>query len=62
MKRVLVWAAVGGTAVWLLTRKSSLDKGRLAKEAALAVWNDPAVKKTRKRTAKKIKKAAKKLD
>ena len=62
MKRILVWAAVGGTAVWLLTRKSNLDKARLAKEAAVAVWNDPAVTKTRKRTAKKIKKAAKRLD
>jgi hypothetical protein len=62
MKRTLIWLTAGGAAVWLVSRKVNLAKALLVKEAAVAVWNDPAVKKTRKRTVKKVQKAAKKYN
>lgn len=61
MKRTLTWiAAAAGVAVAALALRTTIARYESIAKAALAVWNDPEVKKVRRRAVKKIEKAQKK--
>lgn len=61
MKTTLTWIAVAASVVVVaLGLRSAIARYESVVGAAQAVWNDPDVKKVRRRAAKKISKAQKK--
>lgn len=61
MKRTLTWIAVAASVVVVaLSVRTALARYEAVAAAARAVWDDPDVKKVRRRAAKSVSRAQKK--